>query len=501
MISHEYEINSAIRENNPEALREIIDSGVDIPASLLHGDYIGYAIEQQAGVGILKLLLDAGLDFEKADRSGRTPVFKAAECGNHEVFKFLVENGADMERRDNNSLTLLMVEIQNFANPERIKILVSRGANVNARDSVGRTAMMYLVQKNTVSAETIRFLAESGADVNAVNKDGQPVFLQALKSKQFETVASELVSAGVDLGYRDRLGRTMLMMAAGLQDRNDPVFKSEEKSLAAVNFLVARGMNIHARDKSGATALTWAAMTGNSMSARALIDAGALVDSMDNDMNTPLMEAIIYDRSVDVFLNAEADVNTKNSERETPLSMAIKTSQTGMVWKLLDSGADITKSVRDGKPESVASIIKNCGMDSRDRAAIALAAAAAFWPIKSPELDSVISRNRYEGMEGLFENMPRGIPPENILSVVSRGGTKTISIPSPKKILIDSVLSVLETNPLLAVKFLKKRIGGQVDEWMKQGVENADTLVSRLAVYMRGKYGHGNRVFEDDLLF
>jgi len=49
---------------------------------------------------IAKLLLDAGLDINATDSTGRTALFSAAISNKIEVIKFLLENGADKKIKD-----------------------------------------------------------------------------------------------------------------------------------------------------------------------------------------------------------------------------------------------------------------------------------------------------------------------------------------------------------------------------------------------------------------
>jgi uncharacterized protein len=57
---------------------------------------------------------------------------------------------------------------------------------------------------------------------------------------------------------------------------------------------------------------------------KAMIDAGAIVDSQTGGALTPLMQASMYckPKFAEVFINAGANVNFKNDQGLTPLGLA-----------------------------------------------------------------------------------------------------------------------------------------------------------------------------------
>lgn len=98
-------------------------------------------------------------------------------------------------------------------------------------------------------------------------------------------------------------------------------------------------------DKTGRSALTYAAMLGNTAMAKLLIDHDASVKFRDKLGNTPLHWAA--DRGnvelVTLLLAAKAPVNEENKQGITPLMMAAGRGQVAVVRLLLKSGADVGK--------------------------------------------------------------------------------------------------------------------------------------------------------------
>ncbi len=105
--------------------------------------------------------------------------------------------------------------------------------------------------------------------------------------------------------------------------------------------LVARGVDIEARDRDGKTALMLAADRGHIESVRELLKAGAEVDARDRKGNTALLNAVgkIFGEVVDALIEAGADPNLRGSGGETALIRA--SGRVEYVRKLIAAGADV----------------------------------------------------------------------------------------------------------------------------------------------------------------
>ena len=73
-----------------------------------------------------------------------------------------------------------------------------------------------------------------------------------------------------------------------------------------------------------------------------------------------------------------------------------------------------------------------------------------------------------------------GIPFEKILEeIVDSESNKTVAV------LVYVFLEKIETEPGQVVDFIKKHVGKKLQEWVDNGVEGADVLVSRIVSYLR----------------
>jgi len=138
---------------------------------------------------------------------------------------------------------------------------------------------------------------------------------------------------------------------------------------------LSTGANVDQPDKTGATAMHWAALGGHDHIIRQLLDAkadvnaaeagsgmtplhgvarwnrlttaklllanGAKVDVRDRFGRTPLFDAMVKNRfeMIDLLLGSGADLSTRNNEGQTPLDWAISHRKPKLIEHLRAHGA------------------------------------------------------------------------------------------------------------------------------------------------------------------
>ena len=123
------------------------------------------------------------------------------------------------------------------------------------------------------------------------------------------------------------------------------VSAARDGDLAAMQKLLARGVDVNAKDNSGGTALYWASFDHLDI-VRALLDRGA-----DVNADTPLVVAS-FGGHLDIvraLLDKGADVNAKDSrDGGTALMAASAQGHLDVVQALLEKGADVNAKGNDG---------------------------------------------------------------------------------------------------------------------------------------------------------
>ena len=124
----------------------------------------------------------------------------------------------------------------------------------------------------------------------------------------------------------DSTGRTPLMWAVYTNFNNPQLSLSKDADRAyyVQELLNAPGVNIHAKDQDGFTALHWAAWSGMPHSVAMLVKAGLDINEKEANGYTPLMLAAMRgdDAVVKVLLQLGADTAAVNAESKTAAQLA-----------------------------------------------------------------------------------------------------------------------------------------------------------------------------------
>jgi ankyrin repeat protein len=112
----------AAKAGDAVVVRYLLDNGADVKLSprtginpLMAAANVGTREEDTTGrrkseaeaIETIQLCLDAGVDVNAVDGSGRTAVFGAAMWGLDQVVKFLAEHGAKLDLKDKRGFTAL----------------------------------------------------------------------------------------------------------------------------------------------------------------------------------------------------------------------------------------------------------------------------------------------------------------------------------------------------------------------------------------------------------
>ncbi|MEO6811195.1 MAG: ankyrin repeat domain-containing protein, partial [Isosphaeraceae bacterium] len=375
-----YDLTLAVVNGNLESIRLLIDA---IRARKLTPDAetLSMAIWSDSGsIDIVRLLLDAGLDVNARDGSGR-PVLVAACWKSIELARLLLDSGADVNARGENGISALSAsmmgrpttlaqlllergaDIENrmdgnvkgetpliraagfvhdalvtglLKDPEKlavvqanddkmIRLLLEHGANLEARDlEQGRTALIHAAANGREHA--VRLLIDAGADLNAQDERNGRTALMCTAIEGHANVVRCLIEAGANPNTEDLDGKT----AAGLG-------KGEIAS-----FLRAFETGPSRFEGSPTQALRKASEAGDAEAIRRAVRAGADVNARLSGGLSALMVATGSGsvEAVQALLDAGANPNVHDPEGKTPLIVAIQKGSPALVKTLLDAGAD-----------------------------------------------------------------------------------------------------------------------------------------------------------------
>ncbi|CEL11527.1 hypothetical protein ASPCAL14629 [Aspergillus calidoustus] len=260
-----------------------------------------------------------------------------------------------------------------------VKRLHADGLDINVQGGLFGTPLQAAIVK--MQRPTVRYLVENGADI-AVQGGG--VYTYAICAAAWAgdlEIFELLVDRGTDL---EAIQRSHLR----------PVhFATYSPELLQV--CLDRGVDIAVRDSGGHEPLHIAALHGNAVSARLLLDAGANINAVAANGATALLMAVEDERRYDVLvflLSHGADTEIADDMGRTPLISAAGLGKEETVRVLLEHGASTKRemcygytalfaALRDpGHPRIVQLLLKHgAEVDHRDIDGLTALRLACDW--------------------------------------------------------------------------------------------------------------------------
>ena len=214
----------------------------------------------------------------------------------------------------------------------RVGSLLRAGANVNrGHQRVYNETALWNASRNG-HTRCVELLLEAGIGVNATDARGITCLMLAAQHG-YDDCVQLLLQKGADVNVSDCIsGRSAIYYAAeGCFDE-------------CVNLLIKAGAEVNKKVRGTDHLLGLACVNWNGMKryTKVFIEAGADVNSRDSNGSTPLLKASLHgdDRSVALLIQAGADVNVINKAGKCALMMAANSSRSiGIVCLLLQAGA------------------------------------------------------------------------------------------------------------------------------------------------------------------
>ena len=187
---------SAVASQDIDAVRLLLDDGVDVNSSRADGVTALLWAAHWDDLDAADLLVRAGADVNAADDHGVTPLHRSCENGSIAMVKHLLAAGADPNASQVSGLTPLMTGART-GNVSVIQELLAHGANINASTKETRsTAMMWAVAER--HSDVVRVLLSHDADVHTSTSDGFTPLLYAAHNGDI-SIARMLIGAGADV--------------------------------------------------------------------------------------------------------------------------------------------------------------------------------------------------------------------------------------------------------------------------------------------------------------
>jgi cytohesin len=277
--------------------------------------------------------LDKGVDVDKEDLSGLTPLHYAARLVHKEIAELLIDKGANVNAVWGGIRVTPLHEAAWWGRKEIAELIITAGADVNAKVNDGRTPLAMAIDQN--KPETADIIRKHGGMTSAELLSGMTLLHIAVKEGKMETIEL-LIAKGADVNAMDRDVKTPLDLAEGTNNKEiaDLLRKHGGKTGEELNVLIA------------------AAKKGDIEAVKQHLAAGADVDAKTWDGTTPLHNAAVYGHKevAELLIANGAEVNaiivSGRNKGKTPLDLAI--------WRKKTTTADLLREHGGRTAEEIA---------------------------------------------------------------------------------------------------------------------------------------------------
>ncbi|HVU56280.1 MAG TPA: ankyrin repeat domain-containing protein [Puia sp.] len=274
----------------------------------------------------LDLLLKAGAPVNTT-RHGYSPLMTATLAGSLQQMKLLIDYGADVNYADPDSITALWYAVPD---PERTRLLLDHGANPNLRCKEGYNVAIKAVMFPGTT-EILDLLVAHGVELKSCARHNELLYTAAATTDTLLT--ARLLAAGFRPNDTTAGGDYPIFQATGY------------RCFANVKQLVEHGADVDVQYHpgrstlfSGLTPIMLAALVGDTLTMRYLLDHGARLNVQMTDGTTALM--YLQQSETDLpemtrlFLDKGADPAARTIDGSTALSYALRKGNTVSVGLL-----------------------------------------------------------------------------------------------------------------------------------------------------------------------
>ncbi len=384
----------AVEGGNFQIIREVVNNIDDINIVDNNGQTVLFYSVLKEDSSITKFLIENGINVNILDKKRQTALFNAMILGakNLPTIELLLKKGAKLNLKDYADKTILdeILKIHSIAKKEEepkegkyrlidktrnyIKltgILIENGLAINRTDSQGKTVLYKEVERENY--ETIEFLIASGADINTQDNEGRTVLFDAvLKGPSNMNIIDYLISKGANIDHKDFHERTVIddLVEAILIIQNNKKPSSKrffdlvegEDYFALLKKMLLFKPRINEPKENGKTIIFDLLSYDNLELIKLIINAGADLNIVDNEANTPL--SFLIDKGLKIsqqkekeyflerlvfLLKFRIDINSTDFEGRTVFHKAVMANDIDVVEKLLTKKSNLDIKDKQGR--------------------------------------------------------------------------------------------------------------------------------------------------------
>ncbi|MDI9819426.1 MULTISPECIES: ankyrin repeat domain-containing protein [unclassified Legionella] len=378
----------AVGTNDLRIINCLIKSNCDIHWKNKRGENAVNIAATQGQLENVNFLIEKNIDMMSVDKEGRNSLMSAARHGHSQVVQRLKEAGVPADKKDKQGKTAFQLalgshhletasllldictqEEKNQAlldavqegNLSTVEWLVKHGASLSVRDSSDNSPLLIAAAYGWLPIVHY-LLDQESPPIHDKDNDGNNALSIAVINHKQPIVERLLQFNPLLLGEKNNNGHTPLLMAAitnydkvlklfhrqgySLEEKDNEGNTLLHLALAskyygtAVSYLLKEhGYLLNEKNAKGQTPLHLAIIHNQDSYLNELINLSKeTVDTPDNEVNTPLLTALVHQNinAIRLLINAGADVFAKNNKGDTALTIPhLRTLPEGILQKLL----------------------------------------------------------------------------------------------------------------------------------------------------------------------
>ncbi len=351
----------AIRLNNSDMVKFLLLRGAD--TSIGSANILLDAMNENAGLEIIEELLKVGVDINKRNSEGLSPLFIAVRNNDSRLVKLLLKYQADVKPLYADGKNILFYAITANADEQIVEALINAGAQINIDDASGNNMLISALSRNNVSL--VSKLLRAGADVNHTDAGGESAATYVLYNPVDEAIISQIYEKNIDV--INKVGKQQRPLWQQLVQQNRPgllkkvfdrmggVDKPDANGEIPVNAIISNIDNtdfvnvvlsyINMDWLNSHPQYIWQVLEAQNLELwQKLVNIG-FDKSIKNNKGEIIITYVIKNKLSPEWLTAVSSLNPNWNEADdsgaTPLSLAIEQNNIDLVKMLLELGAEI----------------------------------------------------------------------------------------------------------------------------------------------------------------
>jgi ankyrin repeat protein len=268
-------LHAASIKGHTQVVRILLNAGADIDAQSEDHGSILQAASCEGHEQIVKVLIDNGADINKQSSRDNSAIQSASASGHLKIAQLLLDNGADVNKQGGlygNALNAAAAE----GHIAIVQLLLKNGAEISEHDSQGKSVLHHATNNAYCSLILVEFLLSQGAPANTTDTNNMTPLHYSVKFNN-KSIATLLLNSGVSIDtgvHRKPWSPNTVKTDTSCQIS----FPGSEPNISRIS--------------SGLTPLHFAALTGNSIMTKFLLNHGADPNALSIYSESPMHLAL-----------------------------------------------------------------------------------------------------------------------------------------------------------------------------------------------------------------